>query len=92
MQRLRCCTDSKKEREECGNSRGIFLVGHAGTALIKVIVRRPSDYYCERECILPEEQGDFRPERSTVDMMFVVRRVQELTWRKGTSLFRHVLG
>ena len=33
--------------------------------------------YCEAEGILPEEQCDFRPAQSAVDM-FVVRRLQEL--------------
>ena len=39
-----------------------------------------------REDILPEEQCGFRPQRSTVDMMFVVRRLQELAWKKDTPL------
>ena len=34
--------------------------------------------YCETEGILPEEQCGFRPARSTVDTLFVVRRLQEL--------------
>ena len=33
---------------------------------------------CERENTLTEEQCGFRPQRSTSDMMFVVRRLQEL--------------
>ena len=58
---------------------------HAGKVLLKVIAGRLSDYF-EREGILPEEQCGFRPRRSTVDMMFVVRRLQELA-RKDTPLF-----
>ena len=34
--------------------------------------------FCEEAGILPEEQCGFRPQRSTTDMMFVVRRLQEL--------------
>ena len=34
--------------------------------------------YCKAEGILPEEQCGFRPARSTVDMLLVVRRLQEL--------------
>ena len=67
----------EKDRTECGNYRGISLVAHAAKVLLKVIAGRLSDY-CERENILPEEQCGFRPQRSTVDMMFVVRRLQEL--------------
>ena len=75
----------KKDRTECGNYRGISLVAHAGKVLLKVIAGRLSDY-CEREIILPEEQCGFRPQRSTVDMMFVVRRRQELR-KKDTPLY-----
>ena len=65
----------KKDWTECGNYRGISLVAHAGKVLLKVIAGRLSDY-CERENILPEEQCGLRAQRSTVDMMFVVRRLQ----------------
>ena len=75
----------KKDRDECGNYRGISLVAHAGKVLLIVIAGRLSDY-CERENILPEEQCGFRPQRSTVDMMFVLRRLQELA-RKDTPLY-----
>ena len=34
--------------------------------------------------ILPEEQSGFRPNRSTTNMMFVIRRLQELTRKKRT--------
>ena len=76
----------KKDRAECGNYRGISLVAHAGKVLLKVIAGSLSDY-CERENILPEEQCGFRPQRSTVDMMFVVRRLQELARKKDTHLY-----
>ena len=75
----------KKDRTECDNYRGISLVAHADNVLLKVIAGRLSDY-CERENILPEEQCGFRPQRPTVDMMFVVRRLPELA-RKDTPLY-----
>ena len=62
----------KKDRTECGNYRGISLVAHAGKVLLKIIACRLSAY-CERVGILPEEQCGFRPNRSTIDMMFVIR-------------------
>ena len=77
---------NKKDRTEGGNYRGIFLVARAGKGLLKVIAGRPSDY-CERENILPEEQCGFRPQRSTVDMMFVVRRLQELERKKDNPSY-----
>ena len=71
----------KKDRTECGNYRGISLAAHAGKILLKIIARRLSDY-CECFGILPEEQSGFRPNRSTTDIMFVIRRLQELAWKR----------
>ena len=76
----------KKDRTECGNYRGISLVAHAGKILLKIIARRLSEY-CKRVGILPEEQSGFRPNRSTTDMMFVIRRLQELAWKKQIPLY-----
>ena len=76
----------KKDWTECEHFRGISLVAHAGKVLLKVIAGRLSDY-CEREIILPEEQCGFRPQRSSVDMIFVVRRLQELARKKDTPLY-----
>ena len=75
----------KKDRTECDNYRGISLMAHAGKALLEVIAGRLSDY-CKREDILPEEQCGFRRQRSTVGMMFVVRRLQEQARKKDTLL------
>ena len=47
---------NKKDRTECGNYRGISLVAHAGTILLKIIARRLSEYR-ERVGILLEEQN-----------------------------------
>ena len=76
----------KKHRTECGNYRGISLVAHVGKVFLEVIAGRLSDYR-ERENILPEEQCGFRPQRSTVDMMFAVRQLQELARKKDTPLY-----
>ena len=48
-------------------------MAHVGKILLKIITRRLSDY-CERLGILPKEQSGPRPNRSTTDMMFVIRR------------------
>ncbi|CAB1119068.1 unnamed protein product [Ectocarpus sp. CCAP 1310/34] len=42
---------------------------------------------CEKHDILPEEQCGFRPGRSTVNMLFVVRRLQELARRRSIPLY-----
>ena len=67
----------KKDRTECGNYRGSSLVTHAGKVLLKIVATRLSAYY-EARNLLSEEQCGFRPYRSTTDMMFAVRRLQEL--------------
>ena len=75
----------KGDETECGNYRGISLVSHAGKVLLKAVARRLGAY-CEAKELLPEEQCGFRPNRSTTDMMFVVRRLQEVERKAGLSL------
>ena len=75
----------KKDRTECSSYRDLSLVAHAGKALLKIVANRLGDF-CEEAGILPEEQCGFRPQRSTTDMMFIVRRLQELGLTSNTSL------
>ena len=75
----------KMYRTECSNYRGLSLVAHAGKVLLKIVANRLGDF-CEEAGILPEEQCGFRPQRSTTDMMVVVRRLQELGRTSNTSL------
>ena len=81
----------KGDKTECGNYRGVSLVSHAGKVLVKVVARRLGAY-CEAKGLLPEEQCGFRPDRSTTDMMFVVRRLQEIGRKAGVSLFMCFIG
>ena len=67
----------KGDKTECGNYRVISLVSHAGKVLLNVVARKLSAY-CEAKGLLPEEQCGLRPNRSTTDMVFVVRRLQEI--------------
>ena len=76
----------KADRSNCNNYRGISLLSHAGKVLLKIVTTRLSDY-CETHNILPEEQCGFRPGRSTVCMLFVVRRLQELGRQRKIPLF-----
>ena len=76
----------KKDRSHCNSYRGISLVAHSGKVLLKMVASRLSNY-CESEGILPEEQCGFRPARSTVDMLFVVRRLQELGRARKIPLY-----
>ena len=65
-------------------------MSHAGKVLLKVIARRLSEYY-ERQGLLPEEQSGFRASRSTIDIMFVVRRLQELGRKAWVPLFLYFI-
>ena len=67
------------------------LQGHlAGSArrqdTAEVIARRLSEVG-ERVGTLPEEQGGFRPNYSTTDIMFVIRWLQELARTKQVQLY-----
>ena len=74
------------DRSNCNNYRGISLLSHAGKVLQKIVANRLSDY-CKAHGILPDDQCGFRPERSTVDVLFVVRRLQELARRRRIPLY-----
>ena len=75
----------KKDRTECSNYRGLSLVAHTGKVFLKIVANRLRDF-CEEAGIIPEDQCGFRPQRSTTDMMFGVRRLQELRRTSNTSL------
>ena len=60
-------------------------MAHAGKVLLKIVANRLGDF-CKEAGILSEEQCGFRPQRSTSDMMFVVRRIQELGRTSNTFL------
>ena len=47
-----------------------------GNAVLEIAMICLSEY-CEWKRILLEAQGNFRPRRSTVDMVYVVRRVKK---------------
>ena len=64
----------------------ISLVAHSGKVMLKMVASRLSNH-SEAKRILPEEQCDFRPARSTVDMLFVVRRLQELGRARKIPLY-----
>lgn len=59
----------------CGNSRGISLLSAAGKILTRLMLLRLLTDIAED--VLPETQCGFRKERSTTDMLFVARQLQE---------------
>lgn len=80
-----------KYRTECDNYRNVSLVAHADKGLLIVLLKVNRGSIADaREGILSEEQCGFRLRRSTIDMMFVVRRLQEPVW-KDTPLYMYFI-
>ena len=63
----------------------VYLVAHAGKVPIKIVAKRLGAY-CKVKGLLPEEQCEFRPCRLTLDMMFAVRKLQELRCKARVPL------
>ena len=66
---------NKGDKSICGNSRGIALLSTAGKILTKLMLKRLVGKVSEN--LLPETQCGFRSNRSTVDIVFVIRQLFE---------------
>ena len=66
---------SRDSKTDCGNYRGISLLSVAWKILAQVILNRLITNISEEDLL--EAQCGFRPNRSTTDMIFSVRQVQE---------------
>ena len=75
---------NKGNHKECGNYRGISLLSIAGKIMAKIIQARLSRI---AESILTESQCGFRRNRSTIDMIFSVRQVQEKAIEQYRDLY-----
>ena len=75
----------KGDKAICGNSRGISLLSVAGKVLAGVMLRRLLTHVVD--IVMPESQCGFRRGRSTIDMMFVARLLQEKCREQHQSLF-----
>ena len=76
---------NKGDKVVCGNHRGISLLAVAGKVLAKVMLQRLIKNITES--ILPESQCGFRKNRSTVDMVFTTRQLQEKCREQHKYLF-----
>ena len=74
----------KGQRSECGNHRGISLLAIAGKILAKIILNRIKSV---SEELLPESQCGFRAGRSTTDMIFTLRQLQEKAIEQHQPLY-----
>ena len=79
---------NKGSKADCGNYRGISLLSIAGKIFARIILNR---LIAISEANLPEAQCGFRPCRSTVDMIFTVRRVQENLTKAFDTVSREAL-
>ena len=75
---------NKGERCDCNNYRGISLLSIVGKAFARIILTRLQKL---AEVIYPESQCGFRPNRSTIDMVFSLRQLQEKCREQQQPLF-----
>lgn len=75
---------NKGERRDCNNYRGISLLSIVGKVFARVILGRLQKL---AERIYPESQWGFRVEKSTKDMIFSLRQLQEKCREKQMPLY-----
>ena len=75
----------KGDRTQCGNYRGISLLSIAGKAFARILLNRLATHITPS--IVPETQCGFRRNRSTVDMIFCLRQLQEKCIEQNKSLY-----
>ncbi|KAI8495055.1 hypothetical protein Bbelb_270410 [Branchiostoma belcheri] len=75
----------KGDKADCNNSRGISLLSCAGKVLTRILLLRLIKSVSED--VLPESQCGFRKDRSTIDMVFVARQLQEKCREQHQELY-----
>ena len=75
---------NKGDKGDCNNYRGISLLSITGKVFARVILKRLQTI---AERVLPESQCGFRAGRSTMDMIFSLRQLQEKSREQGKPLF-----
>ena len=75
----------KGDRTECGNYRGISLLSIAGKVFVRIVLDRLSQHITPK--VVPESQCGFRPNRSTIDMIFSLGQIQEKCLEQDQRLY-----
>lgn len=75
---------NKGERSDCNNYRGISLLSIIGKVLARIVLSR-LQLLANR--VYPESQCGFRAGRSTIDMIFSLRQIQEKCQEQNQPLF-----
>lgn len=76
---------NKGSKSDCGNYRGISLLSIAGKILARILLNRLIANISEN--CLPEAQCGFRSGRSTIDMVFAIRQIQEKCIEQRMGLY-----
>ena len=76
---------NKGTRADCGNYRSISLLSIAGKSLARIMLNRLIPAVAEKN--LPKSQCGFRLNRSTTDMIFTVRQIQEKCTEQNMCLY-----
>ena len=75
---------NKGSKSYCGNYRGISLLSVTGKIFTRIFLNR---LITVSERSLPEAQCGLRPRCSTVDIIFVVRQVQQKCIEQNKALY-----
>ena len=75
----------KGDRTNCGNYRGIYLLSIAGKIFARILRNKISTHITPE--VVPETQCGFRGNRSTVDMIFCLRQLQEKCIEQDRPLY-----
>ena len=75
----------KGNRNSCDNHRGISLLSIAGKILARILLNRLNAHL--EQDLLPESQCGFRAGRSTADMIFAARQLQEKCQEQNVGLY-----
>ena len=75
---------NKGDMSDCNNYRGIALLSNAGKLFARVVLMRLQKL---AERVYPESQCGFRAERSTIDMIFSLRQLQEKSREQRKPLY-----
>ena len=75
---------NKGDRSDCNNHRGISLMSIVGKCFARVALKRLQKI---AEKVYPESQCGFRSKRSTTDMVFSLRQLQEKCREQGKPLY-----
>ena len=75
---------NKGDKSDCNNYRGISLLSIVGKLFARIILRRLQRL---ADQVYPESQCGFRAGRSTIDMIFSVRQLQEKCREQNKPLY-----